>query len=285
MQRPNRTLLLLVLLVSAAGCDITTTGPVRTDLHASDNDRLHPGGRVSFGILPKDEPLGPGILEAAATSVSEEPAATEASSDAPDSAAEPTAPAQESTRDSLALAVELDYRAGIGNDDQESITGAYFVEHGGNRIIGPANFDQDFTFHLATANLSAGMLLFDHFLIEALAGLSTSALHLVLRTPTQRTGDTLVGLGANGGLRLTVMPHPVVGLYGQAQLHLLYGLQHDRKEIAIPTFETGANLHLTRNLSVFGGWRWWQYDQEIEGASDIDDIDVNGPTFGAALRF
>ena len=46
-----------------------------------------------------------------------------------------------------------------------------------------------------------------------------------------------------------------------------------------------GSLHLTRNVSVFGGYRWWRYRENIRIASVIDDLVIEGPTFGIQGRF
>ena len=50
------------------------------------------------------------------------------------------------------------------------------------------------------------------------------------------------------------------------------------------TSEVGADVHLTPTFSVFGGWRWWDYEEIVEGESDLD-VDLSGPSFGLLFRF
>lgn len=288
MRRSGPLGLVLSVLFAATGCDITSAGPIRKDLKASDNDALNPGGRVSFSIIPRHDPARQGLLELATENPSSASAAAALEPEANAAVPPPTGPEFESENKPLfqpTVTIELDHRTGIGHEDGDFLSGAYFVDHDGRTVVGPETLDQDFTLHLTTANVGVGVRFFDMISAEALGGIATSALHYVLRTPTERAGDTSVGLGVNGGGRITFMPHPVVGIYAQGQLHLLNGIKKNHDTIVVPSAEVGSNLHLTRNVSLFGGWRWWNYSENIEGESDLEDLQVEGPTFGAALRF
>lgn len=77
----------------------------------------------------------------------------------------------------------------------------------------------------------------------------------------------------------------MIDLYGQWELHLLEVIGSDgRSEVLLRGWESGARLHMTSNLSFFGGWREWEYDENVRNESDLD-LELSGPTFGVLLRF
>jgi hypothetical protein len=183
----------------------------------------------------------------------------------------------------LSLALDLDYRVGLAGNDDRRLLAPHEIDYDGIRFPGPQRMHYDFDLQLGSASARGGIRFFDVFALEWLAGLSSSALHLVARAPGLRAGDTSVGLGGNAGARGTLTPHPVFDLYGEWRLHLLDGLQKSHELIAMTTAEVGTNVHLTRNVSLFGGWRWWTYDETVSHDSDVH-TKLTGPTFGLSFR-
>lgn len=181
------------------------------------------------------------------------------------------------------LSVDVDYRLGVAGQDDQSLRGGDFVDYDGTRFLTPQKVKYDYELHLATVGVRGGVRFVDMFAIEGIAGLSTGALHLVLRDPGQRAGDTGVGIGGNVGMRGTITPHPVFDLYGQFQTHLLGLPKNNRGTAIILTAEVGSQINLTPNVSLFGGWRWSSYNESIDHGSNLD-VDISGPAFGLLIR-
>ena len=57
-----------------------------------------------------------------------------------------------------------------------------------------------------------------------------------------------------------------------------------RDAVWINPSAVGADVHLTSPFSAFGGRRWWDYEEVVEGELDLD-VDLSGPTFGLLFRF
>lgn len=283
------------ILLSSAACDITTRGPTRTDLEARDRFNPQFGGKVAIAVLPRNDLPRQGLFDRtqAPGDSNGQPTAVPDASTAPNAAGwtgtseapEPHAEEPVRRRVRPTLAFELDYRTSQNGKDHDSIGPDVYIDYDDRRIDGPANIAHDFDLHVATADVRGGVRFFDKLSLEGLAGLSTTTLHFVVRSPSVRSGDTSTALGVNIGSRITYAPHPVFDLYAQGQLHLLGGLQSDHGTVHLRSAEVGTNVHLTRNLSIFGGWRAWVYGEQISNSSDISDIKGSGPTAGLALRF
>ena len=80
------------------------------------------------------------------------------------------------------------------------------------------------------------------------------------------------------GGRATVRPIALFDLYAQYAATISGGWE------TFDDTEIGVELNLLRNLSVYGGYRWWSYQESFSPDSDWD-IDIRGPTAGASLKF
>ncbi len=243
---------------------------VHQDLQATDHDRLFPGGRVSYQLSDAERERRIGLYELVV-----EPA-VERASDAPTN--EQRAPAFRSS-----VALEAEYAVGLGGDDRRTTLGT--VEYDEIDIATTSDLEFDYDLHLATLGASGGVRIRDFLRLDALTGLSVSALRLEISNATQRVQDTGVSMGWHFGSRIGISPHPVFDVFAEGKLHLMGGLQGSRRFVFVPEAMAAGSLHLTRNVSVFGGYRWWRYRENIESASDLDDLVIEGPTFGIQGRF
>lgn len=280
----NRFLLLGLLLASvlgSSGCSwhpFKVEGNDRIDIEPSDQERLHPGASLTWQAFPRDGPPKQGLFDLAKTAPSPP---SDGSFGASLSSHEPEL--RRRARAQPTLSVDVDYRLGVAGQDDQSLRGGDFVDYDGTRFLTPQKVKYDYELHLATVGVRGGVRFVDMFAIEGIAGLSTGALHLVLRDPGQRAGDTGVGIGGNVGMRGTITPHPVFDLYGQFQTHLLGLPKNNRGTAIILTAEVGSQINLTPNVSLFGGWRWSSYNESIDHGSNLD-VDISGPAFGLLIR-
>lgn len=257
----SRLLLAIGMAGVIASSACLNTG--RIDIRAEDNEVLHPGAKVEWKLIPSDDPASQGIFDSGE-------GREEVSKRRP---VRPT------------LSVDLEYVAAVDGEDDANLSASQLVDYDGRDFAGPQRLRYDLTLHLGSASVRGGVRFIDMFTLEALAGVSVSALDLEIRGAGVSEQDLGVGIGPKTGARFTFTPHPVVDLYGQWQLHLLEVVGTDgRDDVVLRSWEAGARLHLTGHLSLFGGWREWDYDENVDNESDID-LELSGPTFGALLRF
>ena len=282
----------MLLCLMNVGCVTALSGLfdgqvlLRDDVEARDQDGISPGVRVSWDLLADRDRPRQGLVELSAPASR---ASSPLSSDVDEpSAVTPTrSPAtRPRPRVQTRLSAEAEYSVGLGGNDERSVgPGGRYVDYDGTVFNGPQVLQSSYDLHLASFGVRGGVQLFDLVSLEGLGGLSLTALDLELRGASGSASDTGVSMGVHVGARATITPHPVVDLYGQGKLHLLGGLQDSRRTVVLATAEVGGNLHVTSNVSLFGGYRWWSYFEDIHSASDIDDIVLKGPTAGLLLRF
>ncbi len=300
MNREIARALALASVLGSFGCINFNFFEDRIDVKAGDKQGLNPGVSATWQVLPRSQEPRQGLFrmgEDVQQSTPSSPAdasnrttpgrdATEVDGAAGDPAApKPTAPeAHERSWFQPSLSIDFDYRAGVAGSDARSMDDEEYLDYDGQRFLGPEQLDYDYTLHVGSVSARGGARFLDVVGLYMLGGLSTSALQLEVDAPGERAGDTGVSLGAHWGWRAVLTPHPVLDLYGQWQLHLLAGLSSNRESVFMNTSEVGANVHLTQTFSVFGGWRWWDYEEVVDGESDLD-VDLSGPTFGLLFRF
>lgn len=278
---------LLVLFLGSLGCGTLDEPPPpppdRKDLHPSDDGAIHPGVSGTWKILPRSTPPRTGLLDLFIP-VPATRTRTEGTNEAETQTEPPTpTPAPRRRRAEGVLSIDADYRASLGGQDDESMPGRDYVRWDGIQIRPPQQLRYGFDQHLATLDVRGGGRFFDRFSIEGLAGLTVSALHVTVHGSGLRSGETAVGLGPNVGARMSVSPVAFVNLYAQGQLHALGVVEQDRNTAFVKTAEVGGQLHVTSALSVFGGYRWTSWDENIHRSSDVR-MDLSGPTFGVLLR-
>ncbi len=314
MNRLGSVALVLACLLGCCGCinwDFRGTSSNRIHIETDDEDALQPGLKVSLVVAPRPaEPrrglfgghdggamgFGPGLPDAG-RSASAGPDRTGVS-DATgglgprrdDGRAVGPSPASREPRESKTgfspgvVSVDLDYFMAVGAEGDRLLLDPAFVDYDGARFSAPQLLNYDFDLHVASLGVRAGPRFFDVFALEGVAGFSTTVLDLEVRGASRRAGDTGVALGAHFGGRATLTPHWLVDFYGEWKIHLLGALKSRRNEVWLNAAEAGAKLHLSSNLSLFGGWRWSKYEEDIDRGSDMD-LEFAGPSMGLALRF
>lgn len=269
----------------------------RIHVVADDNDAISPGVKASWEVYPRTAGDRQGLfdLQHAATSPAPDRSGDDATQHEGGAGADGVSvsgkasarPEPEPPRRFIAMgpiSLDFEYSAGIGGDDDDFLSPPDFVDYDGTRFSAPQRLQYSYDLHMASIGARAGPRFLDVFSVELLTGLSTSVLDLVIRAPGERAGDTGVAIGAHIGARGTITPHPTIDFYGQWALHLLGSTQSERNLVSVRAAEVGSNLHLTSNVSLFGGWRWLKYEEDIDHGSDMD-VDLAGPTFGLLFRF
>ena len=258
---------------------------LREDVEASDNDGFFPGVRINIDLMGEEGPVRQGLLDLGDPSTVQ-PAAQVKDGNAPSAARESqqretTQPGPSPSR----VSIDFEYAAGLGGNDAQNLSRATdYVNYGGTVFNAPGTLQSSYDLHLGSVGVRAGQRFFEAVTLEALFGLSVAALDLEIRSASESAQDTGVSLGAHVGARVTVTPHPIFDLYGEGKFHLLGGLQGSRQTVTLGTFEVGGNLHVTSTASLFAGWRYWSYTEDLHNASDLD-VELAGPTFGLLLRF
>ncbi|GEM_PF-3479593 len=274
----------LVLVLANTGCLSSSLFDGNTllnqDLQASDHDRIFPTVRVSWEVSEDERDRQVGLLE---TLRSARPAAKPAEGEARATLPEDPVEARERRAVRGAVSFDAEYAVGIGGRDDRPTPGN--VEYADQFLVGVPSLRYDYDLHIATLGARGGLRIADYFALEALGGLSLSSLRLQLEDATQQVTDTGTSLGGHIGARITIRPHPVFGIVGEGKINLMGGLHDKRRFVFVPTAMVAGELHFTRNVSAFGGYRWWRYRENIASASDIDDLVIEGPTFGVLMRF
>jgi hypothetical protein len=126
--------------------------------------------------------------------------------------------------------------------------------------------------------------------VEGLFGLGYQNVETTVTSPVGTAASTLFSLGPIVGGKVSVRPLPFIGVYGQVS----YTLGLARDPAGLMAAELGLELRPLPAVSVLGGWRWWQYDEEREsdtpiaiGSEDDSDIDfeLSGPMVGLQIVF
>jgi hypothetical protein len=109
-------------------------------------------------------------------------------------------------------------------------------------------------------------------------GLALDSTEVRLRNAdVEATGEQLTA-GFLLGDRASVRPIALFDLYAQ------YTAATADDWRAFDETEIGVELNLVRNVSLYGGYRWWSYEESFSPDSDWD-IEIRGPTAGASLKF
>jgi hypothetical protein len=248
-------LALVTLLGVALGCQ-------SMDLELDDGDRFTPSGRISYEIWPGiDQRRSGTLLDLVTGSSAGDPGKAVTARSA---GIKPTI-----SIDGAISAVE-------GRDHQQVPAGEQVeldVE-----IPGPERVKlnaENLRGHLAARG---GVRFYDVLSFEGITGLGVDSTEVRLRGGGVDTTDEDLRAGLLLGVRATVRPIPLFDLYAQYLANLT------ETWIPIQDTEVGVELNLTRNLSLFTGYRWWKYEEGFSSESDWE-LDIRGPTAGASLKF
>jgi hypothetical protein len=258
-RRSLQTLAFVTLLGVALGCQ-------NMDLRIDDRDQLTPSGQISYEIWPgNDQRRSGALLDLMTGSPPGDPAKAE--------------PAE---RDVVQPTISIDGAiAAVEGRDHQRVPEGEQVELD-VVVPGPARVKlnaENLRGHIAARG---GLRFFDIVSLEAIAGLGVDSTQVQLRAPGVDTTDEELLAGFLLGGRATVRPIPLFDIYGQYLANFID--PDDNQWTTIDDAQLGVALNLTRNISIFTGYRWWEYEQEFSTDSDWE-IHLQGPTAGASLQF
>jgi len=255
-RRSIRILALVTLSGVALGCETM-------DLQIDDRDRFTPSGRISYEIWPGIDKRRSGtLLDLVTGSSGGDPGQAVTARSA---GIKPTI-----SIDGAIAAVEGRDHQQVPADEQVELD----VE-----IPGPQRVKlnaENLRGHIAARG---GVRFYDVVSLEGVTGLGVDSTEVRLRGGGVDTTEEEILAGFLLGARATVRPIPLFDLYVQ------YLANFTELWEVIQDTEVGVDLNLTRNLSVFAGYRWWKYEDESFGSDSDWEIDIRGPTAGASLKF
>ncbi len=244
------------LLAITGGCRTTT-------LKVNDLDRFTPAGRVSYEIFPGNDQRRGGALLDLVTG----------SSNIVDG--KPATARSAGIRATLSVDSEI---AGVKGSDHQDIEAGDLVELG-VQIPGPARIKvsaENLRAHIAARG---GVRFFDVLSLEAILGVGLNSTEVRIQSGGIDSSEEDLRAGFLFGVRSTLRPIPLFDLYAE------YTVELANFDTTILDLEVGIDLNLTRNVSLFAGYRWWDYDEsEFDDSSDVD-LKFRGPTAGVSLKF
>ena len=108
-------------------------------------------------------------------------------------------------------------------------------------------------------------------------GVDSTDLRLRGEGVTASHDELLAGFLLGG--RATVRPIALFDLYAQYTANFT-----DEAWKYIQDAQVGVELNLQRNISVFGGYRWWRYEESLSNESNWE-LRIRGPTAGVSVKF
>ncbi len=265
--RRSRFLLLALLALAALPACVSTSEPV--DLKLDDENRMTPGGRITFEVAPGNDTRRRGSALDLLRGWS--PAEGETPVTARSAGIQPT----------MSLDGEVAY---VKGSDYQDIAAGEFAEINFVDIPGPARVklnSENVRAHLAAR---AGLRFYDVLSVEAILGFGLNHTDVRARSGNIDATEDVTRPGFLYGGRVSLRPIPLFDLYGQfARIDYLdnpFDVETQTTEI-----QAGIEINLTRHVAPFAGYRWWEYEQEsFLSGSDLD-LDIEGPTAGLSLRF
>lgn len=252
--------LLLLLWIALPACNTT--------IKSREKDALFVTAEAGYEFLPGRDAREPGdVLSRVRAASRSGPTATE-----------PKEPPAEKHPVEGSLAIDAAY-GWVSADDDQRLRSGQSVEWDDVFFIGPTDIDLDYTLMNSRLAVRGGMRLFDLASLEGIVGLGVFYLDMQIREPGRESTADRTFVGGTLGGRVTLHPDPMIDLRAQyTSTFAPDGTLQDAEFLGV--------LHLTRNLSVNGGWRWWHLETNrlFEIDSDVD-IRISGPTVGAALAF
>jgi hypothetical protein len=252
---PSLRSLCILALVTLSG---VVAGCITDDLHIEDNDQFTPSGRVSYEFWPGNNTRRSGTLLDLVTRKS-----------------------TDATMQSIGIQPTISVEGAVatveGRDHQTVALGRR-IELSNVEVDGPARVkleSDNIRGHIAARG---GVRFYDVLSLELITGLALDSTEVRVRNADVDVTDEEFTPGFLLGGRATVRPIALFDLYAQ------YTANFADDWRTIDDTEVGAELNLMRNFSIYGGYRWWSYEESFSADSDWD-IDIRGPTAGASLKF
>ena len=251
-------LALTPLLTLAATCD----GPTPIDLDVRDHDRASPGGRASFEIAPGNAQRREGSLL-----------------DLISGRAVPAGEELEAERDPVQATLRIEGSlAYVETSDREQVPVGQQAELDVT-IPGPANVEIDVESLRGHVAAATGLRFFDMLGLEAIIGVGVDSTQVRVRSAGLEGNDQDPAAGFLSGGRVTFRPIALFDLYAQSTVTLI------SRDKWSSDAEVGVDLNLTRNVSVFSGYRWWHFHEDRKASGSDVDVEARGPTMGMSLKF
>lgn len=252
----------LASLVTVTAAWTSCDGPLPIDLEFEDRDRFTPSGRVAYEILPGNDTRRRGsLLDLTADR-------------APLEGAEPDGEPRRTAEPIVTLVGEIASVDGRGDVAVPSGREAELDVV----IPGPAVVRTTVKNLRGHVGVRAGVRLADAFSFEGLVGVGVDDTRVRVRSGALTGQDHDLKAGFLSGARVTLRPIPLFDLYGQATVMIGRAVTTD--------IEAGAQLNLTPNVGLYGGYRRWNYEEEsLESGGSDGDFEFAGPTLGISLTF
>ena len=174
--------------------------------------------------------------------------------------------------------IEVSATGGEGDFGARLLAGES-IDINGTVFSGPANLVADFRLFEASVAAKAGWQL-DKIDIMGLLGVGYSNFDLEVTdgATTGRANES--GIGPLAGIQVSWEPIKRVELYARGTFLIVLA------DATSGQFELGGGFAVTRNVFLFGGYRWWRYRHEV-AFSNFNDFDIRAGGFvlGLELRF
>ena len=237
-------------------------GCTTMDLRIDDNDQFTSSGRISYEIYPGNDRRRSGNLFELVTGSSNGVTAKSAG-----------------VKGTISIDGEI---AAVEGKDHQNVPTGQRVELGDAEILGPARVKMNAENLRGSLAARGGIRLFDVLSLEAITGLGVDSTTVRLRGVdlgiTASDEDLIAGFLLGG--RATLRPIALFDIYAQYTWNITPS--NDWKYIDDAT--VGVELNLVRYVAVFGGYRWWRYEESLNNQSDWE-IKIRGPTAGVSLKF
>jgi hypothetical protein len=274
-RRPIHRLALAALVVMAIGCQ---SDPRNQDLRVNEYDRFTPSGRVSYEIYPGIERRRAGTLIDLVTGPKQEQRQPEQDPEQQKNV-EPVTARSAGIKGTISLDGEI---AAVDAQDHQQIAAGEQVEMGDVIIPGPTRLRVKMENLRGYVAVRGGVRFYDVLTVEGITGLGIDRTRVRIRGGATRTGDTDLEEGLLLGMRATLRPIALFDIYYQLTANIVHDLFSDSDPIEDE--QVGLELNLTRNVSLYGGYRWWRYVEKHASMSDIH-LKVRGPNAGLSLKF
>jgi opacity protein-like surface antigen len=238
-------------------------GCTTMDLKIDDNDAVTPGGRISYEIYPGADRRRSGALLDLVTG----------------SAAGAQGNAVTAQSAGIAPTISIDGEiASVESRDHEQVPAGQQVELD-EVIVGPARVKLNAQNLRGSLAARGGVRFYDVLSLEAIMGLGVDSTEVRMRGDGVTASHDQLLAGFLLGGRATVRPIALFDVYAQYTVNIT-----DEAWKYIQDAQVGVELNLQRNVSVFGGYRWWRYEESLSNESNWE-LRLRGPTAGLCLKF
>ena len=130
-----------------------------------------------------------------------------------------------------------------------------------------------------------GLEIANMFRLEPMAGFQVVNAHLAVSGSTGQFSQERTASGFLYGLRAGLQPHRWVEFYGRVMNGILGG--SDLRVDSAYSFQAEAGVRLAPIdfVGMFAGYRWSQYEFQVDKEQTNLDIGLDGPVLGVELRF